>query len=169
MNYIVLTLSQEWKSVNNAYNSYSIEYQAAVDSTSNDYLTLKNLVWRLSDNKDIGFNPPKVDAFQAIDLMGCKTTFGQYIESHKTDFAKIDSLTNKVVKKYPSAVGDNYDQPLKKRNQNTIDKILSFASSAGIANNIVRRRRKARARMSKDYPCSIAYPRTLITPRLAAG
>lgn len=112
-----------------------VEYQAQVDPLTSSYLVLKNLVWRLSDNKDISLNPKKIDPFQAIDFMGCKKAFGQYIESHKTDFAKINTLAEEVVKKYPSAVGDNYPQPLKKRDQKTIDKILSFASNLEVVGN----------------------------------
>lgn len=113
-------------------NRIRVEYQIVVSPADNKFLELKDIIWRLNNGKDLSFRAAgfnsfgrnNMDSLERIDLMGCKSEFSDYINSHKTDFDILDKLGDEIIKKYPDAVI--------KRNPSIINKILSFAVGAEI-------------------------------------
>ncbi|MCX6794831.1 MAG: hypothetical protein NTY31_02510 [Candidatus Falkowbacteria bacterium] len=119
------------------------------------FLDVKNIVWRLANNKDVivqtsnrQFNDgvpsniieSKPDLLNEVDLMGCKTAFSGFIQAHQTDFSTIDRLAQEVIAKYPSALkkGENdYLSPISLKNSAETSKILAFANNSSTTSGIV--------------------------------
>jgi hypothetical protein len=112
-----------------------VEHQLSV--TQYNDVSEKNIIWRLGNNKDFSFDATKkLDPLTAIELMDCKASFGEFINSHKTDFNTIDRLSQEVISKYPNAVAISRDYgPIQKRDDSLIKKILAFVSTNEPVNN----------------------------------
>jgi len=68
-----------------------------------------------------------------INLMGCKTAFSNFIQTHQEDFSTIDRLAQDVITNYPNALkkdDTDYFSPISLRNATEISKILAFANSS---------------------------------------
>lgn len=114
------------------------------------YTYIKNVIWRASDNKDIvvkvfngelnengspkSYGITELDSLRAIELMGCKSNFSSFIQAHKADFDKIDSLTDEVITKYPIALKKQSDIGVESiiilRDNSEIKKILEFVNNS---------------------------------------
>lgn len=114
-----------------------VEHQLSV--TQYNDVSEKNIIWKLGNNKDFSFDATKkLDPLSAIELMGCKASYSEFINSHKTDFNTIDRLSQEVISKYPDAVAISGDYgPIQKRDDSLIKKILAFVSTNEPANNAV--------------------------------
>jgi hypothetical protein len=114
-----------------------VEHQLSV--TQYNDVSEKNIIWKLGNNKDFSFDSTKkLDPLSAIELMGCKASYSEFINSHKTDFNTIDRLSQEVISKYPDAVAISGDYgPIQKRDDSLIKKILAFVSTNEPANNAV--------------------------------
>jgi len=131
-----------------------VERQYGVDFNLNPVeLYVKNVVWRLANNQDIATrsllsteiteygtfskNLTQPDLLNEINLMGCRTSFGTFTQTHLVDFSMIDRLAQEVIKKYPSALkksDDDYLSPISLRDSTEISKILAFANSSNVSN-----------------------------------
>ncbi|MFH1601902.1 MAG: hypothetical protein ABIB61_03025 [Candidatus Shapirobacteria bacterium] len=112
-----------------------VEHQLSV--TQYNDVSEKNIIWKLGNNRDFSFDATKkLDPLSAIELMGCKASYGEFINSHKTDFNTIDRLSQEVINKYPDAVAISGDYgPIQKRDDSLIKKILAFISTNEPVNN----------------------------------
>jgi len=111
-----------------------VEHQLGV-TQYNDVLE-QNIIWRLGNGKDFSFVANKLDSLTAIELMGCKQSFSEFINSHKTEFTTIDRLSQDVINKYPNAVAVSGDYgPIQKRDESLIKKIITFVNTAKPLNN----------------------------------
>ena len=116
-----------------------VEHQLSVIQYNDvsDYVSEKNIIWRLGNNKDFSFDATKkLDSLSVIELMGCKASYSEFINSHKTDFNTIDRLSQEVISKYPNAVAVSRDYgPIQKRDESLIKKIIAFVSTNELTNN----------------------------------
>lgn len=127
------------------------QYYIETDNWKNLFLFRKNLIWRLSDNKDVivevrnlNGEYTKPDSLNEVELMGCKIAFGAFIQTHQTDFSTIDRLAQEVITKYPNALkkgesesDSDYLSPISLRNNTEISKILAFANNSNTTSGTV--------------------------------
>lgn len=121
-------------------NRIRVEHQLSVSQEYNN-VSEENIIWRLNNNKDFVFDAGKeLDPLAAIELIGCKTAFGEYTNSHKQDFDTIDRLSQELVDKYQIEVNiaEKYGPiaPIEKRDDSSIEKILAFTSNNEPSNNV---------------------------------
>ncbi len=137
-------------------NRLRVEHQYKYDTTpygKSLSLHVENVVWRLSNNKDVVVQTfdsntrenglPKglttLDILNGIKLMGCTDNFSSFLQEHQKDFNTIDLLAQEVITKYPSALkknSDDYLSPINQRNSTEISKILEFSKIITSTSNI---------------------------------
>jgi hypothetical protein len=106
-----------------------VEHQLSVEQ--NNYVSEKNVIWRLSNNEDFGFSvAQKITSLEAIEKIGCRESFSEFINTHKSDFNTIDRLSEEFISKYPNAVAISGEYgPIMERDSAVSQKILAFVDT----------------------------------------
>ncbi|MDD3434649.1 MAG: hypothetical protein PHD96_01855 [Candidatus Pacebacteria bacterium] len=97
----------------------------------------KDVIWKMASGEDIKFSSlEEFNSLKAIEVLGCKAAFSEFIHSHQTDFNRVDQLAEELINKYPNEISQHFeDQEIEdlegydlifQRDPNLIKEILAF-------------------------------------------
>lgn len=145
-------------------NRVRIEFQLYFTNTDSKYdLIDKNTIWKFKD-RDVFYDESnqywdifssQYDPFPIIDLIGCKSSYIEFIDSHKADFQKIDTLSAKLINKYSDTLSYDYDGITRyvfPRNDDLISKINDYINSRSIKPTPTTTKTKEYLQTSLDQP-----------------